>query len=191
MAENQIKAEELIEKDVFADLRASAAASLPVMREMSAVLQSFLLLTKETLKNNPLGSAEDVNGIGDSYRKVKPAADAYMRVQAQIETAQKKINEGLEENYDALVKKKIALSELTRESKNYNKAQVAEEGSLDQLRAKLNLATQAYTALSETVRKSQAGLKQLSGIETLRLKIDEVEHSMGNFQRQVGHYTVG
>jgi len=191
MAENQIKAEELIQPDVFKDLRDSAAASLPVMKEMSAVLQSFLLLTKETLKNNPLGSAEDVNGIGDSYRKVKPAADAYMRVQAQIETAQKKINETLEQNYDELQKNKLAISEVTRETKNYVKAQVAEEGSLDQLRAKLNLATQAYTALSETVRKSNVGLKQLSGIETLRLKIDEVEHSMGNFQRNVGNYKSG
>lgn len=191
MAENQIKSEELIQPDVFKDLRDSAAASLPVMKEMSAALQSFLLLTKETVKNNPLGSSEDVKSIGSAYQQVKPAADAYMRVQAQIETAQKKVNETLESNYDELQRHKLAISEVTRETKNAVKAYVAEEGSLDQLRAKLNLATQAYTALSETVRKSQAGLKQLSGIETLRLKIDEVEHSMGNFQRNVGNYKSG
>ncbi len=59
MAENQIKSEELIQPDVFKDLRDSAAASLPVMKEMSAVLQSFLLLTKDIRDIIPKGIVID------------------------------------------------------------------------------------------------------------------------------------
>ncbi|HVZ57172.1 MAG TPA: hypothetical protein VG870_10980 [Chitinophagaceae bacterium] len=64
----------------------------------------------------------------------------------------------------------------------------AQSGSLEQLRAKLQLATIAYTQLSETERKSLQGQAIHAEVVNLSNEVSTLEQGIGQFQRNVGNY---
>lgn len=103
------------------------------------------------------------------------------------EEYQKKVAELLG-RHNALKKES---SELTQTIKNQVKEQNNAAGSVDALRARLNLATQAYDKLSETQRTSPMGKFLKTEIVALTSQVSTAEQSIGKFQRNVGNYVKG
>jgi hypothetical protein len=78
--------------------------------------------------------------------------------------------------------------ELNRAIRNIAKESNAAAGSLDQLRAKLNLAMQAYDRLSADEKQSNIGTELRKQIQGLTKDISAQEQLTGRFQRNVGNY---
>lgn len=85
-----------------------------------------------------------------------------------------------------------AIQMLERQTKAYLTIANQQDGSLNQLRAKLSLATAQYDALSRAERDNGAAGKQLTTqIQQLQTEISKAEQATGRFQRNVGNYTQG
>jgi predicted nucleic acid-binding Zn-ribbon protein len=72
--------------------------------------------------------------------------------------------------------------------KNIEKEAQAAEGSLEQLRAQLNLATQAFDKMSASEKASSTGRELFNKINSLTQVISAEEQATGRFQRNVGNY---
>lgn len=100
------------------------------------------------------------------------------------EAYQKKVGELL--GRQNALKKEI--SELGQTIKNQVKEQNNAAGSVDALRARLNLATQAYDKLSQKQRESPLGRFLKTEVVALTTAVSQQEQSLGKFQRNVGNY---
>lgn len=193
MAEKVIKGEDIVEKDVFKDVRESAEKTLPLLKQMADTFDKFLLLTKENTKSNggksPTAKAFDEEA--EAAHRAKAAMEATVNVKKEIIKTEEQLKVAYEKETLELANLRLQRQETNKEIKQTAILNQAEEGSLEQLRVKLSQATKALDQMSEARRKSVEGMKQLSAIETFRLKIDEIEQASGRFQRNVGNYKSG
>jgi hypothetical protein len=102
-------------------------------------------------------------------------------------------NEHYQESLEAIAKEELALktsnNDLARALRNMEKEAQAAEGSLNEMRAKLNLALQAYDRLSKAEKQSDVGKGIKANIDALTEAISEEEQATGRFQRNVGNYS--
>lgn len=80
---------------------------------------------------------------------------------------------------------------LTATIKNQVKEFTTEEGSIDNLRAKVNLLQRSYEGLSASEKRSQFGIDIKKQIDQLEPSLKASEGEIGKFQRNVGNYTGG
>lgn len=83
---------------------------------------------------------------------------------------------------------KLEIEQTTRFIKNQTREFLAAEGSLDELRAKLNQMLQAYDAMSDADKNSDFGKGALKSIAGLTDEIKKQEFATKRFQRNVGNY---
>lgn len=84
---------------------------------------------------------------------------------------------------------KYANQELNRSLKNMTKESLSAEGSLNQLRAQLSQALQAYDNLSDADKNSDLGQGMYKNIEALTAAVKKQEEGTGRYGRNVGNYT--
>lgn len=77
-----------------------------------------------------------------------------------------------------------------KELENSVKAENAEIGSLEQMRAELNNMLKDYDKLSQDKRNSPFGQDKQREIQELTAKIETLEHATGRYGRQVGNYEI-
>lgn len=75
-----------------------------------------------------------------------------------------------------------------RSLRNMQQEATSSEGSLEKLRAQLNLARQAFDKLSEADKRGSVGQSLLDNITLLNEGISKQEQATGRFQRNVGNY---
>lgn len=78
--------------------------------------------------------------------------------------------------------------EINKALKNASAGANAAKGSLDQLRAKLNTATQALDNMGAAEKKSDIGKALIKDVKLLTAEITAQEQATGRFQRNVGNY---
>jgi hypothetical protein len=83
---------------------------------------------------------------------------------------------------------KVQIDEANRMLRNQAKEAVANEGSVNELRAKLNQLLQTFDALSKADQKGASGQNLLSEINQITDQIKEQEFASQRFQRNVGNY---
>jgi len=83
----------------------------------------------------------------------------------------------------------VANNDLSRSLRNLEKEAQASGGSLNEMRAQLNLTLQAYDALSDVDRSGDIGKGLKSNIDALTESISKEEQATGRFQRNVGNYS--
>jgi hypothetical protein len=83
---------------------------------------------------------------------------------------------------------KVSNLELGRAMRNMEKEAQASEGSLNQLRAQLNQALQAFDALSAEEKKSNTGVALKQKIVEITEAVSAEEEATKRFQRNVGNY---
>lgn len=92
--------------------------------------------------------------------------------------------------YGQLLKQEeVALADVNNELKTRAKLTQAEEGSINQLRASLNLLTKQYESMGKAAREGLGGKELHARIMATRTEVDKLEQSLGNYKRNVGNYT--
>lgn len=92
--------------------------------------------------------------------------------------------------YGQLLKQEeVALADVNNELKTRAKLTQAEEGSINQLRASLNLLTKQYESMGKAAREGLGGKDLHARIMATRTEVDKLEQSLGNYKRNVGNYT--
>jgi hypothetical protein len=84
---------------------------------------------------------------------------------------------------------KVSNQDLTKALNNMEKEAQSSAGSLNELRAQLNLAQQAYDRLSEAERGTEAGGIIKKQVDDLTVSVNKLEQGTGRFGRNVGNYS--
>jgi hypothetical protein len=84
---------------------------------------------------------------------------------------------------------KTSNADITKTINNLSKEASSASGSLNQMRATLNLLTQSYDKLSASEQQSSEGQSLQKTIQTTNKALTDLEVSTGRSQRKVGDYT--
>lgn len=164
--------------------------------------------TRQKLANASKQAADYNTAVKTSYNSLSDSLDENVKRQqklkqeiSEVNSALKKANEfasaagnlpQFADQVGDLAKKqsilKVELEQVNRLIKNQTKEIVAEEGSLDELRARLNQMLQAYDSLSEARKNTADGRDYLKQIKDLTNEISKQEQAQGRFFRNVGNY---
>jgi hypothetical protein len=153
------------------------AASRSNTDAIAGQAQAYDQLIKQSVRNK-LGLDE----LAKSAKEVKAAFD-------KGETTLDQYTASLESIKGAQQTLKISNQDITKGLNNLEKQAQSSGTSVDGLKAKLNLLTQAYDKLSEEERASEGGqalLKNLNDTDTAYKKLKE---STGRYQDSVGNYS--
>jgi hypothetical protein len=162
-------------------------------------------------------ASEEVKAISETVPEITLAYDAYtgslqQNLSAQIENnlaleknkvEQKEIQKAIRDSGSATDQQVRRLTELKQESlllsesnskltqtiKNQSKEFLAEGGSIDEMRAKLNLLQQSYEQLSAVEKAAPFGMEIKGQIDILDPALKKAEEGIGKTSRQVGSYT--
>lgn len=137
--------------------------------------------------------------IGENEQLLAVYKQELSNVTAEIKELEKTTDNGVK-NTDAYKKQigelttrqtqlKLASSDLQKTIKAQITVENSAAGSLDSLRAKLFLTTQAYEKLSDAEKKTTAGLELKNQVIAFTKEIGKQEAEIGRFQRNVGNYT--
>jgi hypothetical protein len=153
------------------------AASTQQAKTNNAFAQSFDALIKQQVENQRAGK--------ELQKQRKELDKAYQAGLISNEQYQK----SLEDIAKAETSLKVSNADLARALRNMEKEAQAADGSLNELRAQLNLALQAYDRLSASEKQSDVGKGIKANIDALTKSISEQEQETGRFQRNVGNYS--
>lgn len=196
MAEKVIKSEDIAQSDIFKDMRDSAAQTIPVMKELSTMLGSFLNQTKEQVKANPLGSAQDINSMTSAYNTATSAAQAKLKVDKEILEQEAKLSTVLNEktgkmndNLVELAKLRLANEEARKQAKEQAKEELGLNSEYQKQSKLLNDLRKEYKDLVLTNKDATKEARALhTQISELDKKLKDVDASVGQHQRNVGAY---
>jgi hypothetical protein len=156
---------------------------------------------------------EAIKAIKEQVKSMKDLSEGHqdlIKQSVQVEIASKKLREaraflnkafkegqitseelagGLEEIKVAEVELKLSNEQLSRALKNLEKDSQGAEGSLDKLRAQLNLSLQAFDALSAEEKNSDTGAALKRKIVEITEAVSAEEQATKRFQRNVGNYS--
>jgi hypothetical protein len=148
---------------------------------------------KQTSTNKQLTSSYD--DLLQASAKNKIASKELAAEEKKLEKSYKDKKLTLQEYEKALAsvkERQIALAvsgqQVNVALKNIEKEAQAAEGSLDQLRAQLNISTQAFDKMSAAEKASATGNALFNKINSLTKVISDQEQATGRFQRNVGNY---
>jgi len=198
MAQEIIKSTDIIESDVFKDVRESAEKTIPIMKDLSSTMLDFLKMSKEKVMKNPLADKSDLeeldalqkSAISVAKSKVKIDKDL-IRTQAELAAMYDRETNSISNTVVELQKARSAKSELNKEARQQAKLAEAEIGSLEQLRVKLSQATKELDRMGEATLKSNKGIEQIAKVKEYSDAISKVEQASGRFYRNVGNYESG
>lgn len=191
------------EEQVRIEMEAKAA--------MSASAQQTIASTAATNTNTKANQASTVqlskykDNLEELTGTLKENEEAQAAYRLEFEEVSKELKdlekntEGVDKSTEEYQKKLAELlgrqnelkqgsSQLSQTIKNQIKEQYSAAGSVDALRARLNLATQAYDKLSESQRTSPLGKFLKTEVVALTTAVGQQEQSIGKFQRNVGNY---
>ena len=135
-----------------------------------------------------LSGATTVSGTNQGVAKVTKDVTELDRVSKQLVNTHEKLAVSETRLRQALEERKVTLGKINQEIRDNTKAQLAQEGSVDQIRAKLGLLQRQYDSLGKTARES-IGKDMLGNIQKLDTELKKIEGSTGRYQRNVGNYT--
>ncbi len=155
-------------------------SSVKTVKELHDYVQSTIGVVQDsaTMLNRYSNELKDVeaqikklNAAQEAFGKLSDAQQARL---AELTTAQGRLKQAIAE-----------------ERQTFN-AQVKEmnaaEGSYDQMNQLLGLMRDHYRQISEAERESASGKEMLKYINQLDTKLEEIDATMGNHQRNVGNY---
>jgi len=145
-------------------------------RELAEAQKSIEAFYKQT------GSMPKFGGSGTATSELEKMVALTKRLTEQIEVYGSVAGK-------ALVEAQQAKRELVNETKLLVQQEQAEEGSINQLRASLNLLTKQYESMGRAAREGLGGKELHARIMATRTEVDKLEQSLGNYKRNVGNYT--
>lgn len=145
-------------------------------RELAEAQKSIEAFYKQT------GSMPKFGGAGTATSELEKMVGLTKRLTEQIQVYGSVAGK-------ALVEAQQAKRELVNETKLLVQQEQAEEGSINQLRASLNMLTKQYESMGRAAREGLGGKELHARIMATRTEVDKLEQSLGNYKRNVGNYT--
>jgi len=159
--------------------------------KLKAEMKDLSLVFADLLKQaKPLKDSLGSIGGGNSGGVSKTAKDVgeLEKVEKQLLATHEKLAVSETKLRQALEERKVTLAKVNQEIKENTKFSLANEGSVDQIRAKLGLLQRQYDALGKSSREA-IGKDMLGNIQKLDTELKKIEASTGRYQRNVGNYT--
>lgn len=192
----------------MSDVVTGAKEATKAVDELSAGKKKLLEIDLQTAQNAKqivvaqVQQASGVKVLNDSYDKLIKQLIANEERLRDIGNEMGELKKAFEEgrirleNYKAkmeeLKKEQISLKstnqDATRAVRNFNKEAQGSEGSLKQMRAELNLATQAFDGLSRAEKQTDVGQQLKKQIIDITEAIKQEEEETKRFFRNVGNY---
>jgi hypothetical protein len=164
------------------------AESIPIIQEQSAAIvesSTFLDEYVGSLNQNIASLLEDQAALATN--KAEQAA-----LRAEIVAS----GGATQEQTDRLIaltaeqfQLKQSIQETTVTTKQLTKEFLSNEGSIDELRARVAALTQAYVKMSAVEQASPFGVQTKGQIDKLQPALKTAEAGLGQFQRNVGNYS--
>lgn len=129
---------------------------------------------------------DDLVGTQKNY---KEQLDAIQKMEREEISVYEKRQAAGSAQAASLAQEKEALKQRNAEVKNMAIANSAAEGSINQLKANLNLLTQQYDKLSAAERNSASGVELKNSIKSQSDALKQLEIDTGRAQRNVGNYS--
>jgi hypothetical protein len=151
---------------------------------LGVTADNYLKLVK-TIAGNTQAIKENTtsyDGLEKAQKKTKEEGEKLDNLAKQLQTSEKKLKELTDERTQKLIANRLEIQKVTKELKDKQKADQAEEGSLVRMRQKLIELNQAYDK-SGTRTKAAA-----NEINKLSKEIQDAEFATNRHQRNVGNY---
>lgn len=138
--------------------------------------QAYDQLIKQSVRNKIA-----LDDLASSQAQLKKAFQAGTSTMEEYESS-------LSDIKTAQLSLKTSNADITKSLNNLEKQAQASSGSIDHMRATLNLLQQSYDKLNASEKASEGGQGLLKNIQTLDAALKEQEGSTGRNQRKVGDY---
>lgn len=125
--------------------------------------------------------------LSQRLSEVKKSIDKLKEFSA-VAASSKDYNDQMEKLVQEQVNLKVEIEQTNRFIKNQSKEFLAAEGSLDQMRARLNQMLQAYDSADDAWKNGDGGKDALKQINDLTDAIYKQETASKRYQRNVGNY---
>lgn len=177
----------------YSDLLEDDGAFSDIIGKIDQLEDKLKLIAKDKKAKIDLVSPEDSATIQKYYKEVqqlKLEIDKLRQAKDLVNKSKKKSSELSKKELIDLEKEKEALRQNRLEAKNIVKANQAQEGSIERLRAKLALVTVAWGRLSSEERENTVrGQRLVKSKSDINAELSKLESKTGDYRRTVGNYT--
>lgn len=154
-------------------------------------------LTKEyttlasTIKgqNITLMKADGIQETESAIRKQSQSISELEKIKKKLIETENKLAASMTMEAQLLAEQRAALRDSNNETAQYVKIMHSAEGSVDQMRGKLEVLRKQFYALSESMRLGGQGQKMLADIQKLDSAVKMATFSTGKFTDNVGNYS--
>lgn len=134
------------------------------------------------------GAGSSLDTQVDQLQRLNKEAQAFEKETAKLTKEQAKLEKIISQTSVAEHRFRETMRVASYEAKLNARILNAQEGSLEQLRAKLSKLTLQWDRMGAAMRASAPGRAVFDSMKSTREQIDELEKSTGRFQRNVGNY---
>lgn len=164
--------------------------------QVKSAREEIKSLSQEYVKMAANIRGQDINifkadGIKNSeaaIRQQKQDLTELDRIKKQLLVTEQKLSAAQSLEAQLLAEQKAALKEVNTETAHYVKIMNSQEGSVDQMRSKLELLRKQYSALGESMRLGGNGQKMLADIQKLDSAVKMATFNTGKYTDNVGNY---
>lgn len=132
--------------------------------------------------------ADGIKNSEAAIRQQKQDLTELDRIKKQLLSTEQKLAAAQSLEAQLLAEQKAALKDVNSETAHYVKIMNSQEGSVDQMRSKLELLRKQYSALGESMRLGGNGQKMLADIQKLDGAVKLATFNTGKYTDNVGNY---
>lgn len=180
---------DIVDVDIFKSIADSAEKTETKIIVLKTALEAYNEVLKQTQKEAGKVKGGLLNADVSNQKalnKEVQTANTLIETNARATSNKAKVTKALTVE-EAKLKEQVRLNNL--ESRQVARLNLAQEGSVKKLQAKLAILTREWDKLSEAERKnSERGARLKKGIDETTASVTKLEQSTGRHQRNVGNY---
>ena len=180
---------DIVDVDIFKSIADSAEKTETKIIVLKTALEAYNEVLKQTQKEAGKVKGGLLNADVSNQKalnKEVQTANTLIETNARATSNKAKVTKALTVE-EAKLKEQVRLNNL--ESRQVARLNLAQEGSVKKLQAKLAILTREWDKLSEAERKnSDRGARLKKGIDETTASVTKLEQSTGRHQRNVGNY---
>lgn len=186
----QIKSEEIIERGALSEHIKQAETLIQLYDKWDEKLKEVAKDSKKLVETLDTTNVKDLRKLAEEQKKVNKAFDQ----STEIGKKKAKIDQQLQmlrsKEGKELEKRKIQLQEQRKQVKDQIRLNREQEGSIEQLRRKLSLVTNAWKKLSKEERENtKRGRRIVESKKKITNELKRLEQATGDARRNVGNYS--
>jgi TP901 family phage tail tape measure protein len=183
---------DIVDVDIFKSIADSATTTQTKVDVLKTTLEAIAQLQKD-IKSKAGKTKSDFGGVTPEAMKSQKTWNKHVEEGNRLYNESKRVTETKVRVTKALTVEEAKLKEELRktnlEARQTARLQLAQEGSVEKLRAKLIILTREWDKLTDAERKnSDRGARLKKGIDETTASVTKLEVATGRHQRKVGNY---